>query len=65
MNQKNLSAERKTENLKFYSQKNVFKIKEREFPGGPMVRTPHFHCRGHGFNPWLQNQAAQHGQKKN
>jgi len=17
-----------------------------------MVRTPHFHCRGHGFNPW-------------
>ena len=51
MNQKNLSAERKTENLKFYSQKNVFKIKEREFPGGPMVRTPHFHCRGHGFNP--------------
>ena len=21
----------------------------REFPGGPVVRTLHFHCRGHGF----------------
>ena len=23
-----------------------------DFPGGPMVKTPHFHCRGHGFHPW-------------
>ena len=22
-----------------------------EFPGGPVVRTPCFHCRGHGFDP--------------
>ena len=24
----------------------------QEFPGGPVVRTAHFHCRGHEFNPW-------------
>ena len=23
-----------------------------DFPGGPMVRTLHFHCRGHGLDPW-------------
>ena len=22
----------------------------RESPAGSVVRTPHFHCRGHGFN---------------
>ena len=21
-----------------------------------MVKTPHFHCRGHGFNPWKGNE---------
>ena len=26
-----------------------------EFPGGPVFRTQHFHCRGHGFNLWLGN----------
>ena len=25
------------------------------FPGGPVVRTLHFHCKGHGFNPWSGN----------
>ena len=25
---------------------------ERDFPGGPVVKTPHFQSRGHGFNPW-------------
>ena len=24
-----------------------------DFPGGPVVRTLHFQCRGHRFNPWL------------
>ena len=24
----------------------------REFPGGPVVRTPRFHCWGAGFNLW-------------
>ena len=23
----------------------------RDFPGGPVVKTPRFHCRGHGFSP--------------
>ena len=27
-----------------------------ELSGGPVVRILHFHCRGHGFNPWLGNQ---------
>ena len=26
-----------------------------EFAAGPVVRTPCFHCRGPGFNPWLGN----------
>ena len=26
-----------------------------DFPGGPVVKTPRFHCRGHGFDPWLEN----------
>ena len=28
----------------------------QDFPGGPVVKTPHFHCRGHGFNPWQGSQ---------
>ena len=24
-------------------------------PIGPMVRTPHFHCRRHGFDSWSGN----------
>ena len=31
------------------------KIKNRDSPGGPVVKTPCFHCRGHGFDPWLGN----------
>ena len=26
--------------------------KEGDFPGGPVVKTPRFQCRGHGFDPW-------------
>lgn len=26
-----------------------------DFPGGTVVETPRFHCRGHGFDPWLSN----------
>ena len=26
-----------------------------EFPGGPVVRTRRFHCRGHGFDPCSGN----------
>ena len=25
------------------------------FPGGPVVKTPCFQCRGHEFDPWLEN----------
>ena len=31
-----------------YSQDNVW-----AFPGGPGVKTPCFHCKAHGLNPWL------------
>ena len=24
-----------------------------DFPGGPVIKTPHSQCRGHGFDPWL------------
>ena len=27
--------------------------KPREFPGGPVAKTPHSQCRGPGINPWL------------
>ena len=26
-----------------------------DFPGGLVVRTPRFHCRGRGFDPWSGN----------
>ena len=26
-----------------------------DFPGSPVVKTPRFHCRGHGFDPWSGN----------
>ena len=26
----------------------------RDFPGGPVVETLHFHWRGHAFNPWSE-----------
>ena len=31
------------------------KMLSRDFPGGPVVKTPCFHCRGHWFDPWLGN----------
>ena len=27
----------------------------REFPGGPVAKTPHSYCRRPGFDPWLGN----------
>ena len=26
-----------------------------DFPGGPVVKTLHFECRGHRFDPWAEN----------
>ena len=31
------------------------KNKVEDFPGSPVVKTPPFHCRGHGFDPWSGN----------
>ena len=31
------------------------KIILRDFPGGPVGKTPHSQCRGSGFNPWSGN----------
>ena len=27
----------------------------RDFPGGAVVKNPHFHYKGHRFDPWLGN----------
>lgn len=35
-----------------YDNKNTY---EWAFPGRPVVRTPHSHCRGPRFIPWLGN----------
>ena len=31
------------------------KRKTRDFPHGPVVKTPHFHCRGSGLDPWSES----------
>ena len=33
----------------------IYKKCVRDSPGGPVVKTPHFHCRGHRFDPWSGN----------
>ena len=33
----------------------ALKLDVRDFPGGPVVKTLHFQCRGHGFDPWSGN----------
>ena len=44
--------------------KSCFKVTMvREFPRGPVVRTLPFHCKGHGFDPWLIPQDAWRGRK--
>ena len=30
-------------------------MKNLDFPGGPVDKTPCSQCRGPGFNPWLGN----------
>ena len=32
------------------------KITYWEFPGGPVVKNPHFQCKGYGSNPWSGNE---------
>ena len=38
-----------------FIQGKEMKILNREFPAGPVVGTPCFHCRGPEFSPWLGN----------
>ena len=39
-----------------YKWKEAFKnIFIGDFPGGPVVKTTHFHCRGHVSHPWSGN----------
>ena len=35
--------------------KNLKKKKIRDFPGHPLVKTPHFHCRGYRCDLWSGN----------
>ena len=35
------------------------KKQNRNFPGGPVVKTLHFYCRGHGFDLWRASLVAQ------
>ena len=35
-----------------------------DFPGGPVVKTPGFHCSGHGFNPWSEKFLMPWGEAK-
>ena len=32
------------------------RIKFQDFPNGPELKSPGFHCWGWGFEPWLGNQ---------
>ena len=44
---------------------SALKWGRQDCPGGPVVKTPRFHCRGHGFDPWLGTKiphAVQRGQ---
>ena len=35
-----------------------------DFPGGPVVKTSHLHCREYGFDPWELKSHMQCSQKK-
>ena len=36
----------------------------RDFPGGPVVKTPHFQCRGRRFNPSVRELRSHMRKKK-
>ena len=46
--------EKKKKNQKLSIMQPV-KLKDRDFPGGPVAKTPHFQCTGCGFDPWWGN----------
>ena len=38
-----------------FREERQFKYHWRNFPGGPVAKTPHSQCRGSGFDPWSGN----------
>ena len=36
----------------YYKHGEETKLRVWDFPGGPVVKIPHFHYRGHRFEPW-------------
>ena len=40
-----------------FTAKEIFHLKKVKghFPGGPLVKNLHFHCKGHDFDPWSGN----------
>ena len=38
-----------------FKRESYSKTPDRDFPGGPVVKTPCFQCRGRGFDPWSGN----------
>ena len=51
-----LSAFQSSENAVFMA-KEIFHLKwiNGDFPGVPVVKNLHFHCKGHDFDPWSGN----------
>ena len=41
--------------MKKWSTQAASKRYHSNSPGNPVVKTPYFHCRGHRFDPWLEN----------
>ena len=55
----NLQGFKNTISVEFGGKKPVIQVFEishvGDIPGGPVIKTLCFHCRGHGFDPWLGN----------
>ena len=39
----------------YYIVINILSYLKQDFLGGAAVKIPCFHCRGHRFDPWLEN----------
>ena len=57
MQNRKRDTEKNKKKKKKKEKKNVLLVekKNRDFSGGPVVKTPHFHCMLHGFNLWSMN----------
>ena len=50
-----LPVRKKKKKIQRLSIMQPIKLKDRDFPGGPVAKTPHFQCTGCGFDPWSGN----------